>query len=164
MSSSNNFKENYDIILNESIKYIEKNNILTIATANENGIPRADALEYANEGINIVILSRKDSWKVSNIRINSRVFYEIHHSQEINMESLKGIIGIQVEATAEIIEYSDENFMRYFNLMIKKFPIFKKFPENALKKRVILLLKPKKLWLLNYTNKFFHRDYIQFEN
>ena len=74
MSSNNNFKENYDIILNESIKYIEKNNILTIATANENGIPRADALEYASEGINIVILSRKNSWKVSNIRTNSRVF------------------------------------------------------------------------------------------
>ena len=154
-------KKPNDQIIRESIEYLEKNNILTMATATLDGIPRADALEYANDNLNVFVLSVRKSWKVSNICKNHQVFYEVHHNLKIDIKSLKGIIGIQVEANAEIISQQDSRFNKYFKIMEKKFPVFKN--RLGLEKRVILLFKPKKLWLLDYSKSFFHRDQINFE-
>lgn len=157
-------KENVDKpreqVISESIEYLENHNIMTMATASLDGTPSASALEYANDGLDVVVFSRGKSWKVDNIRENPKVFYEVHDDLAIDRESLRRIIGLQVAATAEIVELDDSRYEPLFSLMAGKFPVFKGIPRR--KERVILLFKLKKLWLLDYSKKFFHRDEIEF--
>lgn len=154
-------KKSRDTIISQSIQYLKENNILTMATASIDGNPRADALEYASDNLDTFILSPRSSWKVSNIKNNPQVFYEVHHVLDIDINKLKGIIGLQVEAIPEIIDFNDSRFKKYFKMMQNKFPLFKNIKK--LENRVILLFRPKKLWLLDYSERFFHRDLVIFD-
>lgn len=156
--NQNGIEKPRNLIIKQTTQYLEQNAILSMATASPDGVPRVDALEYANFGLDVFVLSPNESWKVSNIRNNPRVFYEIHHLLEIDVQKLKGIIGLQVEAKPDIIAYNDSKFMEYFEMMKEKFPVFKNM--RKLEDRVILLFKPIKLWLIDYSQKFFHRDFI----
>ncbi|MBD3229760.1 MAG: hypothetical protein GF329_16380 [Candidatus Lokiarchaeota archaeon] len=148
-------------IISRAIQYLKENNILTMATASIDGKPRADALEYASDDLETFVLSPEKSWKVSNIKNNPQIFYEVHHVLDIDIEKLKGIIGLQVEALPEIISFNDSRFTKYFKMMQDKYPLFKKMKK--LDDRVILLFRPKKLWLLDYKKRFFHRDAVFFD-
>ncbi|MFX0102731.1 MAG: pyridoxamine 5'-phosphate oxidase family protein [Candidatus Hodarchaeota archaeon] len=147
-------------VISESVGYLESHNIMTMATASLDGTPNASALEYANDGLDVVVFSRGKSWKVTNIRENPKVFYEVHDDLKIDRESLRRIIGLQVAASAEIVDSNDPRYEPLYGLMEKKFPVFKGIPKQQ--ERVILLFKPNKLWLLDYSKKFFHRDEISF--
>jgi hypothetical protein len=155
-------KKPRDLIIKQATQYLEQNAILSMATASLDGVPRVDALEYASSGLDVFVLSPSKSWKVTNIENNPRVFYEIHHLLEIDVQKLKGIIGLQVESIPNIINYNDPKFMEYFEKMEEKFPVFKNM--RGLENRVILLFKPTKLWLLDYSKKFFHRDLVIFND
>ena len=160
--NQNSVKKPRDLIIKQATQYLEQNAILSMATASADGVPRVDALEYASSELDVFVLSPTKSWKVTNIENNPRIFYEIHHILEIDVQKLKGIIGVQVEGRPYIIDYNDPKFMEYFEKMKEKFPVFKNM--RKLEDRVILLFKPIKLWLLDYSKKFFHRDFVIFND
>ncbi|MHA1847795.1 MAG: pyridoxamine 5'-phosphate oxidase family protein, partial [Promethearchaeota archaeon] len=161
MSSRNDppaSKKSREQIIKDAINYIETHDILTMATASLDGIPNATALEYGSDGLDVFVFSRARSWKVNNIRENPRVFYEIHDNIKIEPNEMRRIIGVQVEAKTRIIEQGSEQFQKYLTLMRGKFPVFRRLED--FNDRVILLFKPARLWLLDYSKKFFHRDFV----
>ncbi|MHA1683108.1 MAG: pyridoxamine 5'-phosphate oxidase family protein [Promethearchaeota archaeon] len=149
-----------DEIERDVISYLDSHRILTMATASKEGDPDATALEYANDGVVVYVTCRPGSRKVSNIKENSRVFFEIHDDVEIAKESLKHLQALQVSAVAEILSVTNPQFDPAFNIMLKKFPVFENLRHDS---RVILKFIPRRVWFLNYKIKFFHREEINFE-
>ncbi len=155
-------KENENSELKDAIlKYLETHRILTMATASSDGMPDATALEYANNEFTVYVSVRPKSRKVSNIEENPYVFWEIHDDMEITMENVQNLKALQCSAIPEALTSSDEGFQEAFYIMEKKFPVFSRIPRE---KRVILQFKPKKIWYLNYKERMFHRDELNFEN
>jgi general stress protein 26 len=144
------------------LEYLNSHRILTMATASSDGIPDATALEYANHRDKFVVYVsvRPKSRKVANIEENPVVFYEIHEDMEITMENVQNLKAIQCSAIPIILNKDDEGFDEAFDVMEKKFPVFRRIPRE---KRVILEFKPEKIWYLNYREKMFHRDELIFE-
>ena len=155
-------KENENSELKQAIfQYLETHRILTMATASSDGLPDATALEYANKDFIVYVSVRPKSRKVSNIEENPYVFWEIHDDMEITLENVQNLKALQCSAIPEIMRSDDEGFQEAFDLMEKKFPVFSRIPRE---KRVILQFTPKKIWYLNYRERMFHRDEINFEN
>jgi general stress protein 26 len=148
-------------IIEKSIEYLETHRILTMATASKDGAPDATALEYASDGLDVYVSCRPDSRKVQNIVDNPRVFYEIHDDIEITKENVKKLKALQVVATPVVLHPEDPDFDAVFNKMVAKFPVFSTMKKDS---RVILHFKPRKMWYLNYQQKFFHRDEVDLEN
>ncbi|MBD3351690.1 MAG: hypothetical protein GF364_09420 [Candidatus Lokiarchaeota archaeon] len=146
---------NKDELKSDILQYLSKHNILTMATSDLEGNPDATALEYANDELDVFVSVRKHSKKVSNIKENPKVFYEIHDEIEIDWSSVKTIKAIQASAIPEIYSETDSEFDNYFNKMLKKYPIFSKLNK---KKRVIVKFTPKIIWYLNYREKMFSRE------
>jgi len=146
-------------IKERAIEYLKNHRILTMATATTDGVPDATALEYASDGLDVFVSVRPNSKKIKNIRENPRVFYEIHDDIDITMDSVKNIEALQVVAKPKIIEPDDPTYERLFSIMEDKFPVFKRIPRKT---RFLLHFSPKILWYLNYRNKLFHRDKIEF--
>nr|MDO8114788.1 pyridoxamine 5'-phosphate oxidase family protein [Candidatus Sigynarchaeota archaeon] len=146
-------------IIDKAVQYLNGHRILTMATASKDGDPDATALEYASDGVDVYVSCRPDSRKVSNITENSRVFYEVHEDIEITKENVMKLKAIQVAATGRVIKPGDSDFDGSLAKMVKKFPVFSTLPKDS---RVFLHFKPKKLWFLNYKQKFFHRDEVSF--
>ena len=143
------------------LDYLISHRILTMATASSDGIPDATALEYASDGFVVYVSVRPKSRKVANIEANPQVFYEIHEDMEITMENVQNLKALQCSATPAVLTTDDEEFQEAFDVMEKKFPVFSRIPRE---KRVILIFKPKKIWYLNYKDKMFHRDELNFED
>ena len=141
--------------------YLKSHRILTMATASSDGAPDATALEYANDEFIVYVSVRPKSRKVSNIEENPQVFYEIHEDMEITMKNVQNLKAIQCAAIPEVLDKNDEGFHEAFDVMEKKFPVFSNIPRE---KRVILKFTPKKIWYLNYRERMFHRDELNFEN
>jgi general stress protein 26 len=148
-----------DQIIADAQKYLEIHNVMTMATASLNGEPDASALEYASDGLNTYVSTRPTSKKVQFINQNPKVFYEVHDTTKIDLDSILNMQALQVSASAEIIQPSNSRFNNAFDIMLKKFPVFSKLKKES---RVILLFKPKIVWFLNYREKFFHRDMVSF--
>ncbi|MHA1301507.1 MAG: pyridoxamine 5'-phosphate oxidase family protein [Candidatus Helarchaeota archaeon] len=153
-------KKNSKDVLEKAITYLESHNLLTMATATKDGNPHAACLEYANKGMDVYVSTWMGSRKLKNIQNNPRVFYEVHDVVNINKDDLKKIKGLQVEATGEILQYPSQKFQDAWEIMMKKFPVFKLIKLND--KRAILHFKPKKLWMLDYSIKFGHTDKYEF--
>ncbi len=147
-------------ILKKAIAYLDSHNLLTMATASKDGMPHAACLEYANEGMDVYVSTWMGSKKLKNIQNNPCVFYEVHDVTNINEDDIKKIKGLQVEATGKVYQYPHPEFKRTFNVMLKKFPIFKLIKLNE--KRAVLHFIPKKLWMLDYGIKFGHMDEYEF--
>lgn len=147
-------------ILQKAIKYLESHNLLTMATASKSGIPHAACLEYANKDMETFVSTWMGSRKLMNIKNNPQVFYEIHDVVDINKDDIKNIKGLQVEAVGEVFQYPSENFKAAWDVMIKKYPVFKLIKLNE--KRAVLHFIPKKLWMLDYGIKFGHTDVYEF--
>jgi hypothetical protein len=141
--------------------YFESHSLLTMATASKDGEPDATALEYSQKGFDIYVSVRPSSRKVTNIQENPRIFYEIHDPTPIERDSIKNLRAIQATATGVLLHYNDPGFNDAFDLMVKKFPIFASMNRE---KRVIIHMKPKKIWLLNYKRKMFDREELDFES
>jgi pyridoxamine 5'-phosphate oxidase-like protein len=154
-----NQQDNRQQIIEKAILYLNKHRILTMATSNREGDPDATALEYANDGLDVYVSVRPKSRKVSNITENPKLFYEIHDDIDITAEAVGNIQAIQVLAHPTIISFGDPGFNDSFLIMINKFPVFKRLNKE---KRTILKFTPKKLWFLDYSKKFFHRDEVKF--
>lgn len=153
-------KKNKKQVLEKAITYLKSHNLLTMATATKSGIPNAACLEYANEGMDVYVSTMIGSWKVKNIQENPQVFYEVHDVVDINKDNIKNIKGLQVLAAAEIFQYPSDDFDNTWNIMMKKYKVFKLIALNE--KRAVLYFEPKKLWLLDYGIKFGHRDEYEF--
>lgn len=139
-------------------RYLAGHHLLTMATASLDGTPNATALEYASDGLDVYVLSMSSSWKINNIKENNKVFYEIHDVLPIEVDRLRDVIGIQVAATARLLDHGDPGFSKAFELLAAKFPPFKGMEH--LETRTIIQLGPRKIWILDYSKKFFHRDFI----
>ncbi len=150
-----------DELKHKILEYLKSHRILTMATASSDGIPDATALEYANNGFMVYVSVRHKSRKVANLKENPAVFYEIHEDMEITMENVQDVKAMQCSATPEILTSDDEGFHEAFDVMERKYPVFSRIPRE---KRVILQFSPKKIWFLNYKEKMFHRDELNFEN
>ncbi|MFX0133861.1 MAG: pyridoxamine 5'-phosphate oxidase family protein [Candidatus Hodarchaeota archaeon] len=147
-------------ILEKAIEYLESHNLLTMATASINGIPHCACLEYANKEMDVYVSTWIGSRKVKNIEDNPQVFYEVHDVVNINKDDVKNIKGLQVQATAEILQYPKSEFKNAWSIMTKKYEVFKLIPLNE--KRTVLHFIPKKLWMLDYSIKFGHMDEYEF--
>ena len=143
------------------LEYLKSHRILTMATASSDGLPDATALEYANDGFIVYVSVRPKSRKVANIEENPEVFFEIHEDMEITLENVQDLKAIQCSATPEILTSDDEGFSEAFDVMEKKYPVFSRIPRE---KRVILQFNPKKIWFLNYKERMFHRDELNFKD
>ena len=147
-------------ILEKAIAYLKSHNLCTMATANKTGSPHAACLEYANDGMDIYVSTWIGSRKVKNIQENPRVFYEVHDVVNINEDDIKNIKGLQVQAKAEILKYPSKEFKKAWDIMVKKYSIFKLMKLNE--KRAVLHFIPEKFWMLDYSIKFGHMDEYEF--
>jgi hypothetical protein len=137
--------------------YLEAHNLLTMATASKDGEPDATALEYTSDGLEVYVTCRPNSMKARNILENPRVFYEVHDVIPITRESVLQLKALQVAATGNVIYPEDPAFDEAFQLMVNKFPVFATLNRTS---RVVLHFTPRRLWYLNYKDKFFHRDEV----
>ncbi|MHA1378818.1 MAG: pyridoxamine 5'-phosphate oxidase family protein [Candidatus Helarchaeota archaeon] len=147
-------------VLEKAIAYLDSHNLLTMATATNSGVPHAACLEYANNKMDVYVSTWMGSRKLKNIQKNPKVFYEVHDVVNINKDDIKNIKGLQVAAIGKVLQYPSSQFKAAWDIMIKKYPIFKLVKLNE--KRAILHFIPETLWMLDYSIKFGHTDKYNF--
>lgn len=153
------------VVLQKALAYLHDHVLLTMATSNAAGVPNATCLEYATENPVVYVTSRRASWKVKNLEENPRVMYEVHDDVDIRQfqpGDAKQIKGLQVLASARILEHGTPAFEHAWEVCCAKFPIFRKMPPTPA--RCILAFDPQRLWFLDYGVKFGHRDEYVFRN
>ena len=140
----------------EIVKYMEKCRACTIATANTDGQPSASTVFFKNSGVDIYFNTGRDAEKVKNILGNPRVAIVMQESGEIPKED-KGIKGIQYIGKARIFADKD-------TAEVPKAVISRHSAMNSVKSgnSVIAKVTPLKIYLIDYSKGFRHRDILEF--
>jgi hypothetical protein len=81
----------------EVLGFLRAQTTLTLATASAAGEPRATALRYANDGVDLYVWMRPSSTTAKHLGENSRVSFEIHSEER----------GLQGAGTAEAVDAVD---------------------------------------------------------
>ena len=140
----------------EIVKYMEKCRACTIATANTDGQPSASTVFFKNSGTDIYFNTARDAEKVKNILVNPRVAIVTQESGEIPKDD-KGIKGIQYIGKARILADKD-------TAEVPKAVISRHSAMNSVKagNSVIVKVTPLKIYLIDYSKGFRHRDILEF--
>ncbi|MHA1733903.1 MAG: pyridoxamine 5'-phosphate oxidase family protein [Promethearchaeota archaeon] len=148
-------------LLEEALTYLASHNLLTMATSGGDNVPNAANLEYANDGIDVYVTSRRVSWKVRNIEENPVAFYEVHDEVDINnLDEVKDIKGIQALCDARVLHFGTAEFEHAWAVLLSKYPVFERLRVGE--NRVVLHFHPRKLWFLDYSVKFGFRAEFSF--
>jgi len=106
----------------EIINYISKNHICVLCTANKNGVPRATAVDYHNDGMTLYILT-EGGGKIENISENPKVAISIYSPHK----GMRSVMGVNYEGEARIYTLKDkEKAMKAFSLFKEDMEQFKK--------------------------------------
>lgn len=138
-----------------ALAYVERHNVLTLATAGPEG-PWAAAVFYASEGLRFVFLSSATTRHARNVAANPRVAATIQEDYRDWAE----IKGVQLEGEARRLD-GDER-QRAVALYARKFPVAgQDAPEpiaRALERVDFYELVPLRLYFIDNSRGFGHRD------
>lgn len=138
------------------IQFMKKCSVCTVATVSSEGQPSASTVFFRNVELDIYFNTGKDSQKVRDITGNSRVALVM---QETGMvpTSDQDIKGIQYVGTAVIL--SDKEIGGVPRGVLARHKAF----NSAMPGRsVIVKVTPLKVYLIDYSRGFRHRDLLEF--
>lgn len=146
-----------DIDLKKQIvQFMGKCRVCTIATVSPAGQPSASTVFFLNVGMDIYFNTGKDAEKVRNITGNHRVALVIQETG-IVPKSDQDIKGIQYVGIATII--SDTETAGVPRGVLNR---HKAFNSAMPEKSVIIKVTPTKVYLIDYSRGFRHRDILEF--
>lgn len=135
-------------------KYISTCRSCTIATVGPDGGPDASTVFFANSGLDIYFNTSKDSQKKKNIEANQRVAIAMQKNPEPKTD--QEIRGIQYKGIARILPETEHvNVPHGVMARHKVFNSLK--PGNS----VIVKVTAQKIYFIDYTKGFRHRDLLQ---
>lgn len=132
-----------------------QHNILTLATAREDGWPQATTVGYVNDGLTLYVGCGADSQKIRNIKRSNKVSLTIDRDEE----DWSRIQGLSMAATAEIVTDQAE-IAHVSELMLAKFPQVKAMPEPDWSSLALVKITPKVISVLDYTKGFGHTELV----
>ena len=138
------------------IRYMEKCHICTIATASADGQPSASTVFFENTGVDIYFNTGRDTEKVKNIVANPRLAIAMQEDGP-TPKADRDIKGIQYIGKAKIL--SDKDTAEVPKAVMARHNAF-----NSVKAGNSLIVKatPVKIYLIDYSRAFRHRDLIEF--
>ena len=135
--------------------YLEKHRYLTIATAGEDGAPKAATVSYASDGTTIYFSTGVTTAKYKNIVANKRVALAVDE----DYDDWGTIQGVQLEGDAMLLE-ADEDVGAAMKLLTCKFPQIEHMPASI--QRRIIKIEPRVAYFLDNSKGFGHRDKVEF--
>ncbi len=97
--------------------YLASHNLMSFATADENGNPFVRSVEYVNDGAVIYFVTDGKSTKVRHIKNNPNVAYTVDE----DLADWSKIQGIQMRGKAVIVEDKEQQ-KRAMEMLMSKFP------------------------------------------
>ena len=138
------------------IQYMEKCRICTIATAGAECQPGISTVFFRNAGVNIYFNTGKETQKVKDILNNPRVAIALQTEGPVPTAD-RDITGIQYMGKASIL--SDKDMAEVPQAVIAR---HKAFDSSKLGKSVIIKVTPTKIYLIDYSQGFRHRESLEF--
>ncbi|HEC98678.1 MAG TPA: pyridoxamine 5'-phosphate oxidase family protein [Nitrospirae bacterium] len=144
-----------DEINKEILSYLNEHLYLNLATINSNdpGQPHVSTVAYVSEGFELYFATSVKSRKFSNLEKSPKVALTIDEDEADWMK----ITGLQIEGKAEVVK--EDQLPSVFVIYSEKFPIIKTFPANPDYR--FIKITPRKVWILDYSKGFAHRDYLE---
>jgi uncharacterized protein YhbP (UPF0306 family) len=145
-----------DNIKNEVLNYLKKHLYGNLASINSTDPrqPHVSTVVYVNDGFTIYFGTSWKTIKFANIEKNNNVALTI--DEDVKTDWMK-ITGLQIEGKASPIKEEDMPYV--FRIYSEKFPVIKGFPPNPDSR--FLKITPEKIWLIDYTKGFGHREYLE---
>lgn len=144
----------------EALAYLENHTVITLATYGPYGLWAA-ALFYANDMFDIYFLSAGHTRHAMNIETNKRISGTIQE----NYHDWQSIKGIQLEGSVEKLAADD--MRKAINVYALKYPLIAADNEpvkTALSDIDWYRLTPERLYLIDNSKGFGHRDEIDLVN
>jgi general stress protein 26 len=138
------------------LQLLRQHNILTLATAREDGWPQATTVGYVNDGLTLYVGCGADSQKVRNIKRSNKVSLTVDRDEE----DWSRIQGLSMGATAEVVSDPAE-IAHATELMLAKFPQLKSMPEPEPGSFALLKITPKVISVLDYSKGFGHTALVE---
>jgi len=138
------------------IQFMEKCRICTIATVSAEGQPSASTVFFRNAGVDIYFNTGRDTQKVRDITSNPRVAI-VMQEPGIVPTTDQDIKGIQYLGKATILP--DAETISVPTGIIAR---HKAFNSAMPGKSVIVKVTPLKIYLIDYSRGFRHRDLLEF--
>lgn len=127
-------------------------NLATINTADPKQ-PHVSTVAYVNDGLNLYFITSNKTNKFVNIGKNDRVALTVDEDEPDWMK----ITGLQIEGKAS--QAKEEDIGPIFEIYAEKFPVAKSIPVSS--DYGFIRITPVKIWLLDYSKGFGHRDYME---
>jgi len=126
--------------------------VLTLATARDDGWPHASAVAYANEGLTLFAATGAHAQKVLNIRIDPRVSLTVNGAKA----DWSRLQGLSMAAAAEVLSSRSE-IQHVARLLRRKFPSFADFSDLERDRGwAFLRIVPQVISIIDYTQGFGH--------
>ena len=138
------------------IQHIEKCRLCTIATVSAEGQPSASTVFFRNRGLDIYFNTGRHTQKVQNILANPNVAIAMQEAGSVP-ESDREIKGIQYIGKASILSNGDAAEVPK-PVMVRHNAFNSAQPGNS----VIIKVTPAKIYLIDYSRGFRHRDLLEF--
>ena len=134
--------------------YISKCPVCTIATASRDGEPDASTVYFSNVGLAIYFNTARDSQKVHNISANPKVAIAIQEPSAPKTD--REIKGVQYSGKAAIL--SDAEGTQVPKPVMARHRAFNSASRGN---SVIVKVTPVKVYLIDYSRGFRHRDLLE---
>ena len=137
------------------MEYMKTCTSCTIATATKDGEPGASTVFFKNRGMDIYFNTGSDTQKVRNIKANPRVAITMQTAGSAPRKD-REIKGIQYTGKGTIL--TDKDTSEVPRAVMARHRAF----NSALPgKSVIVRVVPSKIYLINYSRGFRHRDLLE---
>lgn len=138
------------------VKYLENCRACAVATATKDGEPSIATVFCTSAGVHIYFNTGRDSEKVKNIQSNPHIAIAIQEKASIPKED-REITGIQYLGRAEIL--AEKDYAEVPKAVMVRHNVFNSVnPGNS----VIIKTTPVKIYLIDYSRGFRHRDVLEF--
>lgn len=104
---------------------LKSHNLLTLATASQNGNALAHTVNYASEGATVYFCTNKNTRKAKNILHNPNVAYTVDR----DCENWSDIVALQMEGRAGLITEKSE-IEKAAALLMGKYPQLASMPQD----------------------------------
>jgi nitroimidazol reductase NimA-like FMN-containing flavoprotein (pyridoxamine 5'-phosphate oxidase superfamily) len=139
-----------------TLKLMNENRIMTIATNRADGWPQATVVGYVNDGLTLYCFIGRTSQKFANIARDNRVSVTIGGDAPDPMQ----IKGLSLAARARPVEDKKE-FQRAGELFLKRYPEYASWPPPEPSLAPMMKFTPEIISVLDYTKGFGHSDLMQ---
>jgi uncharacterized protein YhbP (UPF0306 family) len=138
------------------VEYMEKCRLCTIATASAENQPSASVVFFKNKGVDIYFNTGRETQKVHNILANPHVAIAMQEAEPVPKAD-QDIKGIQYIGKADILSEGD-------TAEVPKAVMARHNAFNSVKPGISVIIKvtPAKIYLIDYSRGFRHRDLLEF--